>query len=116
MTKNMKRIHKVTLKRIVDDIARYDNEGQGSNRTEYIGIRADAEIALAPSHAPGMNPFTGPLQTITSGGLWGIESDSDADYLKSVEDEQLAELRNQLHAIGFSQRAITAAFRNVERG
>ena len=36
------------------------------------------------------------------------------DYIKSVEDEELASLRTQLHELGFSQRAISAAFRNVE--
>jgi hypothetical protein len=55
-------------------------------------------------------------QTITSGGLYGIESDSDADYFAEVEQEQLAELRGQLHVIGFSKRAIASAFKNVERG
>jgi hypothetical protein len=71
----------------------------------FIGIRAEARVQV----------FDDTWQEITSGGLWGTESDSDADYLKSIEDEQLAELREQLAAIGFSKRAISAAFRNVER-
>lgn len=70
----------------------------------FVGVRADARIQL-----------NGDLvQKITSGGLWGIESDS-GDYFKEVENEQLDELRDQLHAIGFSKRAIAASFRNVER-
>lgn len=70
----------------------------------FCGIRAHAEVQL-----------TGDLcQTITSGGLWGIESDSGADYLTEVEDEQLDELKAELHAVGFSKRAITAAFRNAK--
>jgi hypothetical protein len=54
-------------------------------------------------------------QTIRSGGLWGIESDSGDDYLTEVENEQLDELKDELHAIGFSKRAVAAAFRDVKR-
>lgn len=70
----------------------------------FVGVVAEAKIQLERH---------GVIQTITSGGLWGIESDS-GDYFKEVEAEQLSELRGQLHAIGFSKRAISAAFRNVE--
>lgn len=84
----------------------------------FIGIRAEAEIGLPTgtysSAARGGEEHV-LCQTVTSGGLYGIESDSDAEYIKSVEDEELAALRQQLHALGFSQRAITAAYRKVER-
>ena len=73
----------------------------------YVGIRADAEILL-PSGSASI------VQEITSGGLWGVESDSDASYLKEIETEQLSELREQLRALGFGTRAISAAFKNVE--
>jgi hypothetical protein len=75
---------------------------------DYIGIRAEAEV-LIPSNDHSI------AQEITSGGLWGIESDSDASYLKEIEDEELSELRKQLYAIGFSKRAISAAVKNVTR-
>jgi hypothetical protein len=39
-------------------------------------------------------------QTITSGGLWGIESDSSASYLKEIEDQELEDLKTQLKALG----------------
>jgi len=70
----------------------------------YIGIRAEAEIQLTKD---------GPFQEITSGGLWGIESDSNTAHLVSIEMEELADLSTQLHALGFSKRAIAAAFKNV---
>jgi len=73
----------------------------------YIGVQADAEILL-PSGDASL------VQEITSGGLWGVESDSDRAYLAEIETEQLAELRDQLRALGFGTRAISAAFRNVE--
>lgn len=72
----------------------------------FVGIRADAEI-LIPS---GDASF---VQEITSGGLWGVESDSDRKYLADIDTEQLSELREQLRAVGFSTRAISTAFRDV---
>lgn len=70
----------------------------------YIGITAQAEVVVE-----------GVCQTIHSGGLWGTESDSDKAYLAEIETEQLGELRTQLHALGFSKRAIATACHNVER-
>jgi len=80
---------------------------QDYNRLEwcFLGIHAKAEIQVAGSTT----------QTIRSGGLWGIESDSGDDYLTEVENQQLDELKDELHAIGFSKRAIAAAFRDVKR-
>lgn len=69
----------------------------------YIGIRAEAEYSIGSV-----------MQQLSSGGLWSTESDSDKDYLKSVEQEELTELRNQLAAIGFSKRAIASAMKNIE--
>jgi len=68
----------------------------------YIGVRANAKIIV-----------DGVSQDISSGGLWGIESDSDRAYLAEIDSEQLSELREQLRALGFGTRAISAAFKNV---
>lgn len=70
----------------------------------YIVIRAEAEVQVTGDT----------VQLITSGGLWGIESDNTADYLKSVEAEELSNLKSQLTALGFSKRAIATAFKSVE--
>lgn len=70
----------------------------------YIGIRASAEIVIEST-----------CQTIRSGGLWGIESDSNKGYLSSIEQEQLSELRGILHELGFSRRAIATAVKTIER-
>jgi hypothetical protein len=69
----------------------------------YIGLRAEAQVVV-----------DGMVQEITSGGLWGIESDSGREYLAEVETEELASLRQQLRALGFGTRAISTAFKNVE--
>lgn len=81
----------------------------------YIGIRAEAEI-----HVPYMTEGRGgrtyfQTQKITSGGLWGVESDSDESFINETEQEELSDLRAQLLAIGFSKRAISTAFKSVER-
>jgi hypothetical protein len=84
----------------------------------YVGIRAEAEIGIPclanKGCVRGHEVYYTHTQKITSGGLWGIESDSDKDYLASVRKDELADLRGQLKALGFSARAISAAFRNVE--
>src|SRR5260221_5815308 len=119
MTQSMKRIHSITIKRMYDPDpdTSYLEQDEFADRLDqykrdvfsFIGIRADAEINI-----PG-GDLAFIAQDITSGGLWGIESDSDAAYLKEIEDEQLSELRDQLHAIGFSNRAISAGMREIER-
>lgn len=62
---------------------------------QYIGIQAEAQIEI-----------NGTLEYITSGGLWGIESDSGRDYIDEVGKEQMAELKGLLRELGFSKRQI----------
>ena len=71
----------------------------------FLGIRAEAEVQAETN---------GAIQTLTSGGLWGIESDSEKSYIEEEETNQLAELRGVLKAFGFSSRAISKAFQNIE--
>lgn len=93
-----------------DEIRKYCRQdferAESLNRGEwqYIGIRAEAEIELTPDGRP---------QTITSGGLWGIESDS-GDYIAEVTKDELADLKTQLRAIGFSARAIATAYKTIK--
>jgi hypothetical protein len=76
------------------------------NRQEwyYIGIKAVAKLIVS-----------GVCQTIVANGLYGIESDSDTSYFTEVEKEELAQLTEQLTALGVSPRAIRKAMENVER-
>jgi len=57
--------------------------------SDYI-YQAEAEV-LVPD---GQGAYT--VQRIHSGSLGGISSDSDANYLREIEDEQLADLKDQL--------------------
>ena len=70
----------------------------------FVGIIAKAVVVSAQ----------GVTQTIRSGGLWGIESDSGKDYLEETKQNELTNLRGELEAFGFGSRAIDYAFRNVE--
>lgn len=40
------------------------------------------------------------LETFTSGGLWGIESDCGPEYRNEVEGQELSDLRDHLAAFG----------------
>lgn len=71
-----------------------------------LGIIAKAEVQLADGS---------PMQTIRSGGLWGIENDSGDEYFAFVEHDELAQLGDELTAMGFSKRQIDYAFKHVER-
>lgn len=70
----------------------------------YIGIVAKAEFDM-PSRV---------RQILRSGGLFGIESDSDAEYFDEVAKEELAELRIDLESMGIPAKQIDAAFADVK--
>lgn len=80
-------------------------ESLSNGHWNFIGIIAKAEIQLADSDI---------IQTIRSGGLWGIESDSGNEYIEQVEREQLEELAFELEKIGHGKRAIEYAIKNKE--
>lgn len=85
-----------------DDARRLEDHGNGWN---MIGIRAVAEIRMSD----------GTTQTIHSGGLWGIESDSDASYFNEIETEQLGELASNLQELGFTATATERAIAKAKR-
>jgi hypothetical protein len=55
----------------------------------FVGVRAEADVFIG-----------GVLQTLTSAGLWGIESDSGKEYIEGVADEEYNELRKILTEVG----------------
>jgi hypothetical protein len=77
-------------------------EGLNNGNWSFIGIIAKAEIRTV----------TDTIQVVRSGGLWGIESDSNFIYADSKEE--LENLRLELSALGFGKRAIDKAFQDVE--
>lgn len=61
-----------------------------------MGIRAECQYLIPDNTVPP----SAVIQTLTSGGLWGIESDSDDKYIKQVEREQLNELKEYCDKLG----------------
>ena len=88
---------------VAQDYARMESLNRGD--WCFVGVKAEAEISI-PS---GSGYSTS--QTIHSGGLWGIESDSGESCFAEVQADELANLRSQLSALGFSKRAIAMAFK-----
>ena len=70
----------------------------------FVGLRAEAEVQTGSDV----------VQRITSGGLWGIESDSGREHLEETQREELAQLKTELIGLGFSRRAIATAIKNVQ--
>jgi len=69
-------------------------EAYNSQQWSYMGIQAKAVISyeIGQGHRR--------LETLTSGGLWGIESDAGDEYITEVETEQLEDLKGHLEAFG----------------
>lgn len=78
------------------DWQRAEDYGQG---WRYLFIYAEAEVSVG-----------GILQTLRSGGLGGIESDSGDSYLEEIVQEQLKELQTILLDFGFDKAQVFEAF------
>ena len=55
----------------------------------FLGVHAEADVTI-----------DGVVQTLTSGGLWGIESDSGDEYIEEVAVQEYEELRKILKTVG----------------
>lgn len=61
----------------------------------FVGVRAEAEVVIE-----------GTLQTLQSGGLWGIESDSERSYFEEVANEEWSQLRDVLKTVGVATKQL----------
>ena len=75
----------------------FEDRYQQFQNGDFGLIRVQAEAGLV---------VNGVRQTITSGGLRGIESDSDSAYISEVEDEETRELGLILTSLGFASSSI----------
>lgn len=55
-----------------------------------VGIRAKAEVSYSTGNGNRR------IERFTSGGLWGIDSDSEETYFEEVKADELADLKNHL--------------------
>jgi hypothetical protein len=112
--KNGKRILNVRIVKMDHqdpDTSYLDQDGWEERKAEYrsgdfsfVGVRAEAEVQLETN---------GAIQRLTSGGLWGVETDSDRTYFASIGREELADLKSTMESAGFSKRAIATACKGV---
>jgi hypothetical protein len=58
----------------------------------YVGVRVEVVVSVE-----------GVTQTLSSAGLWHIESDSDPSYLDEVAQEEYAVLKNICRALGIQR-------------
>jgi hypothetical protein len=69
----------------------------------YISVSAEARVLTSYD---GKNWL---INTLSSGGLYGIESDSEESYIKEIEEEELDSLKEVLKEYGFSDEEINKA-------
>lgn len=62
------------------------------------GIYAQATLR----HRTGVQDGWDGTTRVRTGGIWGVESDSDESYVRELADEQLAELRTMLTDLGLT--------------
>lgn len=60
----------------------------------FMGCVVEAEVSYPIGNGSRRT------ERFTSGGLWGIESDSDASYIESIELEQIKDLSEHLEQFG----------------
>lgn len=67
------------------------------NRGDWhmVGVRCKADILIPHGH----NPDCWIMSSMTSPGLWGVESDSGEEYLNEVYQQERAELRGMLESL-----------------
>jgi len=89
------------------DASYLEQEGWEERRAAYergdfhfIGICVDAHVQVAGHRSTWHT---------SSGGLWGIESDSDGQYLWSVAEAEIMELREDILAQGISEEQFAGA-------
>lgn len=72
----------------------HDDERELNTRAR--GCIATAEVSYLPFSYSGDRR----LEWLTSGGCWGIDADSQGDYLRRIEHDELHDLRDHLGHFG----------------
>ncbi len=70
----------------------------------FVGVRVAVDIGFVTEFGGQSNRFT-----LDSAGLWGIESDSGAEYFASVAAEEWDGLADELRALGFTDAQLVDA-------
>ena len=113
------RIDRITLNVMVDtdaDTSFLEQEEFSELRESYhrgdyyfVGVRANADVSYAISNTDRR------IETLTSGGVWGIESNSGKDYIEGeVGKDELNDLKTHLERFGVNTSNFDALIENVE--
>jgi hypothetical protein len=78
-----------------------DAQEGGASKFDFMRAYAEAEVVIE-----------GIEQTLTSGGRWGIEDDSEDEYLDELIEQEWSALRGVLKTVGVSTEQLPLA---VER-
>jgi hypothetical protein len=89
----------------IQDYERMEQINNGN--VGFICISAEAEVLTSTDRKNWL------INTLSSGGLYGIESDSDNSYIESVEKEELDQLKEVLKEYGFTEKQINKSFENI---
>jgi len=76
-----------------------------------VGVEAIAYLSVLLKSGPKGFAI---CQTIKSGGVWGIENDSGTEYLREEGENELAQLRNILTALGMENTEIDKAEKDAQ--
>jgi hypothetical protein len=91
----------------LQDWKRMEEYERGDWCSLFVQARAEVEVKIADRDF-------GVIQTVRSGGVGGCESDADASDFEGWKTDELADLREQLLALGLLEEEIARAFENVE--
>ncbi len=69
-------------------------EGYNNNDWFYICISAKATVSYS------INNEDLRFETLSSGGIWGVETDGGEDFIKEIETEELNDLKDHLKQFG----------------
>ena len=71
-------------------------------RSVRVVFEPDSEQGYMRAHAEAEVVIEGVEQTLTSGGMWGIEDDAEDEYLDEIIDGEWSALRTVLKTVGVS--------------
>ena len=90
------RIDKVTVKTIPDEIMQASTE-----HDDFMGIQAVAEVSY-PIGQDGNRR----LEWLTSGGIWGVNVYNEKSYIKTLIEEELADLKSHLERFNINTSSL----------
>lgn len=83
-----------------------DDSALHNDGSPYLGVQAEATVSYAIDDEGNRR-----IETLTSGGLWGIQQPMTPLYKQTIEDEELTDLREHLQVFGVPVEAFASKVR-----